>query len=54
MQSRDAITWGNQIGFADGVHMNTSPRPDSSLLTLDPRFEGVRIQCADTVGSSAR
>ena len=34
--------------------MNTNPRTDSSLLTLDPRFECVRIQCADTVGSCAR
>ena len=49
--SNDAITWGNLIRYADSVQTNTNSNQISSLLTLDPRFEGVRIQCADTVRS---
>src|SRR4029434_6878169 len=49
MRSCGAIRLGMRI--ASDEHQ---PQPISSLLTLDPRFEGVRIQCADTVGSSAR
>ena len=36
------------------VHTNTNPRTDSNLLTLDPRFERERIQCADSVGPCRR
>src|SRR4029434_908521 len=43
--SNDAITWGNPIRYADSVQTNTNRNRISSLLTLDPRFEGVRIQC---------
>ena len=39
---------------ADSVQTNTSPGTDSNLLTLDPRFDPVRIRCADSVGSCAR
>src|SRR4029434_4601469 len=43
--SNDAITWGNPIRYADSVQTNTNSNRISRLLTLDPRFEGVRIQC---------
>src|SRR4029434_2414808 len=49
MQSRDAITWGNPIRFADGVNTKHNPRPDFrvySLWTPDSKRCGysVRIQ----------
>src|SRR4029434_1897652 len=43
--SNDAITWGNPIRYADSVQTNNNSNWISRLLTLDPRFEGVRIQC---------
>ena len=43
MQSRDAITWGNLIRFADGVH--TNPRPDFELTHFGPPIRS----SADTV-----
>ena len=39
---------------ADSVHTNTSPGTDPNLLTWDPRFDRVRIRCADSGGSCAR
>src|SRR4029434_8023293 len=48
MRSRAAIRLGLRIAC---IRTPTRDRI-SSLLTLDPRFEGVRIQCADTVRSS--
>src|SRR4029434_3424265 len=45
MRSRGAIRLGLRMAC-----IRTPTRDQiSSLLTLDPRFEGVRIQCADTV-----
>src|SRR4029434_10631755 len=45
----DESTWGNPIRYADSLQTNTNSNRISRLLTLDPRFEGVEIQCADTV-----
>src|SRR4029434_4942112 len=39
MQSGDAITWGNPIGFADGVHTNTNPRPDFEFTHFGPPIQ---------------
>ena len=36
------------------MQTNTNPRTDSNLHTLEPRFERVRIQCADSVGPCRR
>src|SRR4029434_10097212 len=41
MRSRGAIRLGMRIA----CRRNTNSNRISSLLTLDPRFEGVRIQC---------
>ena len=45
MQSRDAITWGNPIRFADSVHTNTNPRPDFEFTHFGPPIR----RSADTV-----
>ena len=53
-ESRVYESGTNRVLIALSCTRTTSPGTDPNLLTLDPRFDRVRIRCADSVGSCAR